>query len=846
MKTKRSLSFFMSLCLLLCSNLVAASVSTVLDDKLIIPRIDLDGSGAMEFTFQIVNDGNWYFILESSKESSLSIANSGEFDPVTGVMDLYEVALSNGDSYSVQLQLDLEFENTVFQLKEAILVSSIKKSPLPVSNPTPIPGADTFEAKCANCHGDVGAGTGAGPSLLACATCTDATTLSIYIRDTMPIGQASSCDFSCANELAAYILSVLNSENANVTGKTIGFIQTLSATSTLRKASMQLLSRLPSGQEFQLATSSDDGLSQAIDTLMEEDAFYQRLSEIFNDYFLTDKYLSSNGSEAAISLLDRDKYLDRRWFDPDKDDRAENYSSERQKTNDGIAREPLELINYVVRNDLPFTEIVTADYLMVNPWSAKSYGLGNVNFRNPDDENEFQPARIDGIPHAGILTSTMFLNRYPTTSTNRNRGRARVIFDIFLDTDILAIEGVRPGNAVDITTAIPTLDNPKCSKCHSVIDPVASVFQNWQSRGQYRPVRLERYGWYSDMDLRGFNGVVMPLAGNVDSSVQWLGHRIAEDPRFPKAMVRMLVNGLTGKEPLRAPAEASATEQEMDAYIAERTLLNEMQVKFVGDNHNLKTLIREILLSPYWRASGLTVDANSLAHANTGSSSLLTPEMLHRKIKALLGFEWRGRMDYYYKDINKSYSAKLIHKNSYQQIYGGIDSDNVTRRLTTPNGLMGAVQFRMANELACYAVPQEFMLPREERRLFPYVEKNTSPFGDDGIDSEAMQNIRQNIQYLHSYLLNENLSLQSEELLITERLFMGALEKGEAYMEENEHSWGVIRLPSYCQRNNDLDGNPLYVEEGDDKRVRLDREYIMRAWMSVIAYLLADYRFLYE
>ena len=74
---------------------------------------------------------------------------------------------------------------------------------------------------------------------------------------------------------------------------------------------------------------------------------------------------------------------------------------------------------------------------------------------------------------------------------------------------------------------------------------------------------------------------------------------------------------------------------------------------------------------------------------------------------------------------------------------------------------------------------------------------------------------------------------------------MNTLEKGKAYMQDNEHSWGAIRLPSHCQRSSDLDGNPLYVEEGEDNRVRLDREYIMRAWMSVIAYLLADYRFLY-
>ena len=92
-----------------------------------------------------------------------------------------------------------------------------------------------------------------------------------------------------------------------------------------------------------------------------------------------------------------------------------------------------------------------------------------------------------------------------------------MVFDLFLDTDILAIEGVRPGNAVDITTPIPTINNPQCSKCHSVLDPVASIFQNWDYKGRYRPARESKYGWYTDMEARGFNGQLMPLAGNVDS-----------------------------------------------------------------------------------------------------------------------------------------------------------------------------------------------------------------------------------------------------------------------------------------------------------------------------------------
>ena len=35
----------------------------------------------------------------------------------------------------------------------------------------------------------------------------------------------------------------------------------------------------------------------------------------------------------------------------------------------------MKLIEYIVRNDRPFSEIVTADYIMVTPFSARGYGI---------------------------------------------------------------------------------------------------------------------------------------------------------------------------------------------------------------------------------------------------------------------------------------------------------------------------------------------------------------------------------------------------------------------------------------------------------------------------------------
>jgi hypothetical protein len=824
-----------------------AARSTIEDGYLFVPRIDLDGYGAMALSFRIVFEDEYRLLLESAEQTSLGVSNSGAFDATTQIMEIDEVQLESGQVYSVRLGMVSDFGQATFAILEATELTGEPVSPTPTPPPSPGGNIDTaaeavYNQQCAGCHALDGAGTAVGPALTACANCGTMSGLTSYIRDTMPLGQATRCDLACASDMADYILAAFNSANEEVANQTVGFIALLGNSESLRRAAMELGSRLPTLAEYQMISERGEaGLRAAIAGMLEQDAFYERLTEIWNDYLLTDKYHSRNGAEDAIRLLSSDDFPNRRWFDPSSGDKPENYEEVRRHANNGVAREPLALINYVVRNDHPFTEILTADYMMVNPFSVHTYGIPGVAFSDPDDPDEFQPGKLEDVPHAGILTSPMFLNRYPTTSTNRNRGRARVVFDLFLDTDILAIEGVRPGNAVDITTPIPTINNPECSKCHSILDPVASVFQNWDYKGRYRPARLTRSGWYTDMEARGFNGEPMPLAGNVDSSVQWLAQKMAADPKFPRAVTRIMVNGLTGKEPLDAPVDDGASQADRDAYIAERTLLNSIQDNFVASGYNLKVLVQEILLSPYWRAGGLTVGANVEAHELTGATYLLTPEQLDRKIEALLGFDWRGSMDNYYKDKDRSWASKL--GNTFHQIYGGIDSDGIITRLRTPNGLMGAMQLRMANELSCYAVPHDLWLPAEQRRLFVYVDHESSPYSDTGyLDETAMAAIRQNIQYLHNYLLGENLALDSAELRFTEQLFMDSINRGRQLILNSGGEWSAVRLPGSCDRTRDLEGESLE----DDERLQKDSQYVIRAWMAVVAYLLSDYRFVYN
>ena len=147
-----------------------------------------------------------------------------------------------------------------------------------------------------------------------------------------------------------------------------GQLELLTWTETLRKASLELTGKLPTEQQMQIAAEHGQlGLEAALAELMRDERFYKRMIELYNDHFLTDKYL---GRENAIELLDEDVYPNLRWFErkyPGDDDKA-------LVTNDSLAREPLELIAHVIATERPFTEILTAGYTMATGYSAAVVG----------------------------------------------------------------------------------------------------------------------------------------------------------------------------------------------------------------------------------------------------------------------------------------------------------------------------------------------------------------------------------------------------------------------------------------------------------------------------------------
>lgn len=595
---------------------------------------------------------------------------------------------------------------------------------------------------------------------------------------------------------------------------------------TFRKAAIHLAGRLPTTSENDSITS-EETLDAALDGLLKEDVFLDRLREMFNDSILTDRYDRNNDGLGIINEED--------FPEIQKVRDGEGYTGTQQrKAARAFAREPLNIVAYVVKNDKPITEILTAPYVVANPFSGPVYGV--TGFTDPENENELKEAVLttyDGtpVPHAGILTTSAFLNRWPTTPTNRSRGRARQVFKSFLAFNVLKISE-RPvdpskGSLVDN----PTMNDVNCNVCHKVIDPLAGQFRGWAEQGDYTKFYPDSQ-WHSDMVPAGFNGQDMPAA-QYNYGLQWGAQQMVDDPRFAIAMVHTVYTGIIGKEPLPYPTDSEAADfrDKLVAWDVQDAFFNETVAKLVAGDYNLKVAVKAIIESPYYRAIS-AANASDAELADLGSGRLLTPEMMNRKIRAITGIYW-GYFD------NNGNRRDMLHRETgenYFNLYGGMDSLNVVKHLEQPNGTLAAVSARMANELSCDLTAWDFTKEAGTRRFFPLVDPTIVPESAGNEVPASVTLIKQNIAFLHHLILGEELKEDDAEVQRTYNLFL------DTWHELND---GEVddALPYWCRGQWD---HSTGAELPEENRIYDDPTHAIRAWQAVMAYLMMDYKFIHE
>jgi len=651
-------------------------------------------------------------------------------------------------------------------------------------------------------------------------------------------------------------------------------VNLLSSQQTLRKAAILLAGRLPTDAEkTQLSEQGDGSLKALIRSFMVGDNFTQFIEEGANSQLLTDKW--SNDRTPALDLIydgGRFPYVQTRIgplqeaVDNAVDDAARLQAQQAlgvtwQNTNFGLSQAPLKLISNVVNNEQAYSQVLTANYVMVNPYSNDVYHTG-LSFSDTEDKDLWQQAQItDGyangdIPHAGLLTDTMWLARYPSTDTNRNRARARWAYYFFLGVDIEGTATRATDAAALMDTNNPTLNNSACTVCHIVMDPVAGAFQNFGDGGHYRDSwngndslpnsykETDDYHqgdlWYGDMLAPGFNGTTMASSSD-EASLRWLAYEMVADERFATGTVKFWWPTIYGNELIVVPTatEDSDYAQKLAAYNAQQSLIASFADGFrlgsagTAENGslNLKDLLVEMMVAEPFRAQSLAEASEGESEAGSEISSmgvgqLLTPEQLDRKLQALTGRSWQH--------IWNAENNQLLE--DYYGLFGGIDSDSVSERATELNTLMSAVAGRISQEMSCRLVIDEFEKPLTQRLLFNLVERSDTPSSNEAA-------VRAQVNQLIDHLWGSQ--------VLTEL----AIEQEQAYQLFNA-VWQdrIDNAPSTWLYHNDETSGPnagdddefCVLDWDNEQALRFDEHHTARSWMALLTYLLSDFAVLYE
>ena len=584
--------------------------------------------------------------------------------------------------------------------------------------------------------------------------------------------------------------------------------------------------------------------------------------------------------EAAKMRWDFGKKYGSRPHDPEKCN-IYDWDYERYGTN-SLVLQPLELFKYVINNDRSYKEILTADYTMVNNVLNKIYrsnvsGLPAYNldiFEDCDTLHsdtsvyEFKPGKDNGrifhtdnsidnreqfcveqdsgnsicyerytktlpfvnVPHAGILTMPAFLQRYPSTETNRNRARARWTYKFFLDVDIEKSAARTTDPVALADTNNTTMNNKNCTVCHQRMDPAAGTFQMFADNGHYipngdntmpwsykgNPNSGFQHGdtWYRDMRTPGFEGM---YANKGFDSLPWLGRAIAADPRFPKATVAFWWKAVMGTTTVMAPMEMSDADynNQLVLFNAQDKAMSELGEKFMRSGFNAKDLFVEMAMSEWFRSA--TTDSNAMvAKVNVGARRLLSVEELEAKIEDVVGLEFQG----WNASGDLQPSRKLLTSNDRFRIAGGGgDMVIVKDRAEKSTTLIANTAQMAAMRIMCGAVIKDF---ETNGVMFRGIDRNTT----------NPTKLKNKIVELYDRFLGEKLTTTSLDVVDTYELLTASAKE----RRDNDIHWAMDEDTS-C---------PWEEHDGWNKYDAHDPKGMIYAWTDVVALLMMDYKFIHE
>ena len=428
----------------------------------------------------------------------------------------------------------------------------------------------------------------------------------------------------------------------------------------LRRVSMDLRGFPPTEDELDALEQDPNSWRTLRDTYLEEDHLNERLVHIFAERWHT-----------------RVDVFDIEVFDYGLPATLE-YAFER-----AVGEEPLRIMSRVVTEDLPWSDIVLADWTMANDILASVWPLDY-----PSGETGWTVAEYtDGRPGVGVLATNGLWWRYNTDESNMNRRRAAAISKLLLCEDYL----VRPVAFSEAdTTAEATADavhsDPYCLACHASLDPVAASLFGFWWLSLYSEIEETTYHPEREALWEQFLGVEPAWYGTPISGLPDLGVSIARDSRFYTCAIE------TFAEPLWRRA---TTADDGD-------LLESLRIQFLRDDLSAKSLIAALTeTEPYLDAS----------------PRMVTHDQFSASLETLAGFRWiYDGFDQLDSDLPKGHRLLL----------GGVDGEAIRTPQRTP-GFTWALVVKRAAEAAASTVVKRELIDEGERIMLLEVTTTDRP-----------------------------------------------------------------------------------------------------------------------
>jgi hypothetical protein len=419
----------------------------------------------------------------------------------------------------------------------------------------------------------------------------------------------------------------------------------LDSRSALIRASTDLRAVHPTEEELLAIEANPDLYGAFVDRYLDDPRFLERLREIFNH-----RYLTRDGSS--------------------------------------YAEEPLRLLTHIVANDLPYSEIVTAEYTVADAALAEMFDI-DVPVGAADIEGWAAGWYQDGRPHAGVLTQTSLWLRYPSAGGNANRHRANAVSKLLLCDDYLDRPIAFTRNAVDQVTVDPEQairDSASCQSCHATLDPMAAHFfgffgydeddeENIYDPTVYRPENETQWRDYADRAPGWY--------GTPTSNLVELGEQVAADPRFVDCAVQTVWEGLT---------QRTYEDGDWAEFQARRA-------EFTESGLDVKTLARAVVTSDAYLAAEVVdpVVAARLPTVRTAS-----PAQIAGIIEGITDYRWTF-------DGADGLTSPTF---GLKPLAGGVDGRSASRVARAPSVGTVFVQERLAQAAAYHVVTHDLARDR--------------------------------------------------------------------------------------------------------------------------------------